>query len=142
MTTYSILPKHILHSSFYHCYEDYTQVYLSFQPEDPNISAEISVWLYIRFRSNLWRQSSLESLPNHQLITVIVISFSLKIFITKQDYCNSLLARLPASVTKPLQIIQNVAAGLFCSSLCTDLSYTLYLSLCATNIIWNYDKLL
>ncbi|XDV35472.1 hypothetical protein PO909_005412 [Leuciscus waleckii] len=165
------------HGFSYHCYADDTQLFLSFQPDDPTVAArvssclaDISTWMKehhlqlnlaktellvlpanpslqhdftIQLESSLITPSrSVRNLgvtfddqltfTDHISKTARSCRFALhnirkiRPFLTEHatqlivqalvismlDYCNALLAGLPACATKPLQMIQNAAARL------------------------------
>ncbi|XDV17935.1 hypothetical protein PO909_023723 [Leuciscus waleckii] len=165
------------HGFSYHCYADDTQLFLSFQPDDPTVAAwvssclaDISTWMKehhlqlnlaktellvlpanpslqhdftIQLESSLITPSrSVRNLgvtfddqltfTDHISKTARSCRFALHnirkirpfltehatqlivqaLVISRLDYCNALLAGLPACVTKPLQMIQNSAARL------------------------------
>ncbi|XDV14261.1 hypothetical protein PO909_002435 [Leuciscus waleckii] len=165
------------HGFSYHCYADDTQLFLSFQPDDPTVAArvssclaDISTWMKehhlqlnlaktellvlpanpslqhdftIQLESSLITPSrSVRNLgvtfddqltfTDHISKTARSCRFALHnirkirpfltehvtqlivqaLVISRLDYCNALLAGLPACATKPLQMIQNAAARL------------------------------
>ncbi|CAM4660290.1 unnamed protein product [Leuciscus chuanchicus] len=165
------------HGFSYHCYTDDTQLFLSFQPDDPTVAArissclaDISTWMKehhlqlnlaktellvlpanpslqhdftIQLESSLITPSrSVRNLgvtfddqltfTDHISKTARSCRFALHnirkirpfltehatqlivqaLVISRLDYCNALLAGLPACATKPLQMIQNAAACL------------------------------
>ncbi len=168
----SVIQKH---GFSYHCYADDTQLYFSFQPDDPTITArtaaclsDISSWMMdhhlqlnlaktelLVFSANpsLHHNFSIQlgsstitpsrtarnlgvviddqlSFTDHIATTARSCRFALynirkiRPFLSEQtaqllvqalvlsrlDYCNALLAGLPACTIKPLQLIQNAAA--------------------------------
>ncbi|XDV50661.1 hypothetical protein PO909_019679 [Leuciscus waleckii] len=165
------------HGFSYHCYADDTQLFLSFQPDDPTVAArvssclaDISTWMKehhlqlnlaktellvlpanpslqhdftIQLESSLITPSrSVRNLgvtfddqltfTDHISKTARSCRFALHnirkirpfltehatqlivqaLVISRLDYCNALLAGLPACATKPLQMTQNAAARL------------------------------
>ncbi len=163
------------HGFSYHCYADDTQLYFSFQPDDPTVTAriaaclsDISSWMMdhhlqlnlaktelLVFSANpsLHHNFSIQlgsstitpsrtarnlgvviddqlSFTDHIATTARSCRFALynirkiRPFLSEQaaqllvqalvlsrlDYCNALLAGLPACTIKPLQLIQNAAA--------------------------------
>ncbi len=165
----SVIQKH---GFSYHCYADDTQLYFSFQPDDPTVTAriaaclsDISSWmmdhhlqlnlaktellvfsanpsLHHNFSIQLGSSTITPSRTARNLGVVIddQLSFTdhrarscrfalynirkIRPFLSEQaaqllvqalvlsrlDYCNALLAGLPACTIKPLQLIQNAAA--------------------------------
>ncbi|XDV20421.1 hypothetical protein PO909_025751 [Leuciscus waleckii] len=167
----------LAHGFSYHCYADDTQLFLSFQPDDPTVAArvssclaDISTWMKehhlqlnlaktellvlpanpslqhdftIQLESSLITPSRLVrnlgvtfddqlTFTDHISKTARSCRFALHnirkirpfltehatqlivqaLVISRLDYCNALLAGLPACATKPLQMIQNAAARL------------------------------
>ncbi len=161
----------------YHCYADHTQVYLSFQPDDPNVAARISgclanisAWMkehhlqlnlaktellvfpstptiqhdftiqlgsstttpsssvrnlgvifdeQLTFKEHIAKtaRSCRFALHNIRKIRPFLTEHAAQLLvqalvISRLDYCNALLAGLPSSTIKPLQMIQNAAARL------------------------------
>ncbi|CAM4511130.1 unnamed protein product [Leuciscus chuanchicus] len=176
---YTTSMGHIIqaHGFSYHCYADDTQLFLSFQPDDPTVAArvssclaDISTWMKehhlqlnlaktellvlpanpslqhdftVQLESSLITPSrSVRNLgvtfddqltfTDHISKTARSCRFALHnirkirpfltehatqlivqaLVISRLDYCNALLAGLPACATKPLQMTQNAAARL------------------------------
>ncbi len=131
----SVIQKH---GFSYHCYADDTQLYFSFQPDDPTVTARIAACLSdistitpSRTARNLGVLIDDQlSFTDHIATTARSCRFALynirkiRPFLSEQaaqllvqalvlsrlDYCNALLAGLPACTIKPLQLIQNAAA--------------------------------
>ncbi|XDV37705.1 hypothetical protein PO909_007268 [Leuciscus waleckii] len=138
------------HGFSYHCYADDTQLFLSFQPDDPTVAArvssclaDISTWMKehhlqlnlaktellvlpanpslqhdftIQLESSLITPSRF-ALHNIRKIRPFLTEHATQLLvqalvISRLDYCNALLAGLPACAIKPLQMIQNAAARL------------------------------
>ncbi|KAM9454703.1 uncharacterized protein Hap1MRO34_020492 [Clarias gariepinus] len=128
------------HGFSYHCYADDTQLVLSFPPSDTQVStrisaclADISFWMAAhQLKLNLSKtellfipcdsspgQDLVISMDNNQITpsttarnlgaTQVLVQ---SLVISRLDYCNSLLAGLPLSTIRPLQLIQNAAARL------------------------------
>ncbi len=112
-STYTTLLDPIIqaHGFSYHCYADDTQLYLSFQPGDPTVAAQISgcladisAWMKERHLQLRKIRPFLTEHAAQLLVQALVVS--------RLDYCNALLAGLPSNTIKPLQMIQNAAARL------------------------------
>ncbi len=175
--TTSLGPIIQAHGFSYHCYAEDTQLYFSFQPDDPTVAArisgclaDISAWMKehhqqlnlaktellvfsatttlqhdftIQLGSATITPSTLVrnlgvifddqlTFKDHIAKTARSCSFALHnireirpfltehaaqllvraLVISRLDYCNALLAGLPSSTIKPLQMIQNAAARL------------------------------
>ncbi len=123
------------HGFSYHCYDDDTQLYLSFHPDDLTIAARISAcladissWMKDHhLQLNLAKTELLVVSANpsfHHNFTFQLGSSTITpsktarnlgvvtLVLSRLDYCNALLAGLPASSIKPLQLIQIAAARL------------------------------
>ncbi len=173
--TISLGPIMQAHGLSYLCYADDTQLYLSFQPDDPTVAArisgclaEISTWIKdhhlqlnlaktellvspatpalqhdftIQLGSSTTTPSTLVrnlgvivddrltfkdhiaktarscrfALHNIRKISPFLMEHAAQLIvqalaISRLDYCNALLAELPASTIKPLQMIQNATS--------------------------------
>ncbi len=103
----SVIQKH---GFSYHCYADDTQLYLSFHPDDLTIAARISACLAdISIYNSIHNIKKIRPFLSEHATQLLVQALVL----SRLDYCNALLAGLPASSIKPLQFIQNAAARLF-----------------------------
>ena len=96
------------HGFSYHSYADDTKLILSFPQSEIQVAARISACLPTLLCQHVPVDSCFATFTQKavQVLTQALV-------ISRLDYCNSLLAGLPATAIRPLQLIQNAAARLF-----------------------------
>ncbi|KAI2646705.1 RNA-directed DNA polymerase from mobile element jockey [Labeo rohita] len=111
------------HGSSYHCYADDTQLYFSFQPDDPmhcSLSdrhfwlneSQPSTSLQLLYTTRFINHRAFQDCRNLGVMTDDQLSLTDHIATTTQlDYNNVLLGNLPACTIKSLQLIQNAAVS-------------------------------